>query len=129
MTRLTQNQGKRLVELVHLLRPEWDIPGITAAVRKAAEFATGADVCIAACRVAANPEAETPGLIPQPGQHWQGTTTGRHQAPTPCGVHPTQNALGCPECAAIPKATPEQIAAARQLARELRAAARKEQSA
>lgn len=120
MSRLTQTQGQRLCELIHLLRG-WDIPGITAAVRKAAENASGPDVCVAAIRVAANPEAETPGLIPSPGPHWQGTVAGRHQPPTMCGLHPEHRALRCPECKALEIATPEQIAAARQRARELAA--------
>lgn len=123
---LTRTQGQRLCELIHLLRPEWDLPGITAAVRKAAEIASGPEVCVAALRVAANPEAETPGLIPHPGSHWSQTAAGRHQPPTPCGLHPGQPALGCPECKAIPVATPEQIAAARLRGRRLAAERRGE---
>ena len=118
---LTRTQGQRLCELIHLLRPEWDLPGITAAVRKAAEIASGPEVCVAALRVAANLEARTPGLIPQPGPHWQQTTAGKNLPPTPCGIHPSHPALGCPECKAIPKASPEQIKAARERARRLAA--------
>lgn len=126
MMRLTKSQGERLCELIHLLRG-WDIPGITAAVRKAAELGPAADVCVAALRVAANPEANTPGLIPSPGPHWQGTVVASRIPPTMCGIHPEQRALGCPECKAMPPATttPAQRkaerAAARQRARQLAA--------
>lgn len=120
MSRLTQTQGKRLCELIHLLRG-WDIPGIESAVRKAAELGPAADVCVAALRVAANPEANTPGLIPSPGPHWQGTVVASRIPPTMCGIHPEHRALGCPECKAMPLAAPEQIAQYRQRARQLAA--------
>lgn len=127
MKKLTRTQGQRLVELAHLLRPEWDIPGIESAVRKAAEHASAVDVAIATMRVVANDEAETPGLIPKPGAHWQGTKSGSNMPPTMCGLHPDHPALRCPVCEReVKPATPEQIAEARALARRL---ARQEQDA
>lgn len=126
MKRLTRSQGVALVQLLAALRRDWQPAGIEAAVRKAAEVGPGPDVCVAAVRAAANLEARTPGLIPQPGPHWQQTTAGKNLPPTPCGVHPAHPALGCPECKAIPVATPEQIAAARLRGRRLAAERRGE---
>ena len=50
------------------------------------------------CRVAANPEAKTPGLIPQPGTHWQGLRAGSRIAPVMCPEHEDQKAGACPSC-------------------------------
>ncbi len=119
MKRLTANQGKRLCELIRLLRPDWDLPGIEAAVRKAATDATAIDVCAAAVRAAGNDAARTPGLIPQPGPHWAQTAHGQHYDHPRCGLHPDYLAAGCPACQAVKRATPEQITAARAHARHL----------
>ncbi len=119
MNRLTANQGKRLCELIRLLRPDWDLPGIEAAVRKAATDATATDVCAAAVRAAANDAARTPGLIPQPGPHWAQTAHGQHYVHPRCGLHPEHLAARCPACQAATPATPEQITAARAHARHL----------
>lgn len=119
--RLTRSQGEALTTLVGTMRKDWDLPGVRAAIRQAAEIGPAFDVIVATVRAAANTEARTPAFIPSPGPHWQGTATGSHQPPTMCGLHPEQRALRCPECATTPTATPEQIAAARQRARELAA--------
>lgn len=112
MTRLTRTQGQRLCELIHLLRG-WDMPGIEAAVRKAADLGPAADVCVAALRVAANPDANTPGLIPQPGTHWQQTTVAGRIAPPACHDHPDQPAGRCLDCRGT-TSTPDFIRALRE---------------
>lgn len=118
---LTRSQGEALLALVGTMRKDWDLPGIRAAITKAAEVGSGHDVIVATVRAATNLEARTPALIPQPGPHWQNTTAGGHQPPTMCGIHPTHRALRCPECAVQDRATPDQIATHRQRARELAA--------
>ncbi|MFK5691309.1 hypothetical protein ACI3EY_16750 [Ornithinimicrobium sp. LYQ92] len=113
--KLTQSTGKALVQLVAHMRRDWQPAGIEAAIRKAAADAPAFDVCVAAVRAAADPEAKTPGLIPAPGPHWATTATGRRTPPTMCGVHPDHRAAFCPDCA-LPdeeRPTPEQIAAIR----------------
>jgi len=100
MMRLTRSQGEALTALLGQLRKDWDLPGIRAALSKAADLAPPAEVAVAACRVAANPEARTPALIPEPGKHWQGTTTGKRPAPQVCDDHPDQPAGRCPACEA-----------------------------
>ena len=99
MNRLTATQGKALVQLIAALRRDWQPAGIEAAIRKAIDDgANGAEVCVAAVRVATDPEARTPGLIPAPGPHWQGTRSGSRQAPIPCPYHPDQPASRCVRC-------------------------------
>lgn len=103
MTRLTENQGKRLCELVHLLRrsingPAWDLPGIEVAVRTAAKDSDAAEVCIAAIRASQNPRATTPGLIPLAGEHWQSTQRGERAAPSMCEDHPNERLGRCQQC-------------------------------
>ena len=105
MMRLNRSQGEALTALLHQLRKDWDLPGIRAALQKAAELGSPADVAVAACRVASNPQAKTPGLIPEPGTHWQGLAAGQRIAPVRCPEHPQQKAAACPDCAE--EATPK----------------------
>lgn len=98
---LTATQGKALVQLVAALRRDWQPAGIEAAIRKAlADGAHGPEVCVAAVRVATDLDARTPGLIPAPGNHWQGTRSGSRQAPIKCPHHPDQPASRCTTCRA-----------------------------
>lgn len=118
---LTGTQGKALVQLIASLRRDWQPAGIEAAIRKAiTDGATGPDVCVAAVRVAANPEAKTPGLIPAPGPHWQALRSGARLAPIDCPEHPGNPSGRCRPCA-DQRATPEQIREARALAARLMA--------
>ena len=98
MNRLNQSTGKALVQLIAAMRRDWQPAGIEAAVRKAAEDATANDVCVAAVRAAANPEAQTPGLIYSPGPHWASTPTGKRHVPIPCPYHEDQLAARCHTC-------------------------------
>lgn len=96
---LTAPQGKALVQLVAALRRDWQPAGIEAAIRKALDDgAHGPEVCVAAVRVATDPEARTPGLIPAPGPHWQGTRSGSRIAPVRCPEHDDQPASRCTRC-------------------------------
>jgi hypothetical protein len=110
--RLTQTQGKRLCELAHLIRPEWDIPGIESAVRAAAEKAPAADVAIALLALAKNPEVRTPGLLPKPGKHWPTDDEGNSVLPVShnvrCVEHPL-NVHPCPQCKAEKDSTPDRV--------------------
>ena len=117
MKRITRNQGQRLCELIHLLRPDWHLPGIEAAIRKAADDTNPFDVSVAAIRAASDPQARTPGIIPGPGPHWAQTEKGRRLPPTRCHEHPEHSVLRCPECAQITPASPDQIKAIRDQAR------------
>lgn len=118
---MTRSQGEALTALLGQLRKDWDLPGIRAALTKAQTLGSPADVAVAACRVAGNPQALTPGLIPQPGAHWQGLAAGKHIAPVMCPDHPEQKASRCTDCDAA-KATNvhEHAQRVRQALREAR---------
>jgi len=107
MSQLTQIQTKRLAELAHLLRPGWDVPGIEAAIRKAAEKAPALVVARATLNLAANADAVTPGMLPLPGRHWPVDDAGVSLLPTShnvrCPEHPL-SVMPCPQCEA--KRTP-----------------------
>lgn len=98
---LTRSQGEALTALLHQLRRDWGLPGIAAALRKTATLGAPADIAVAACRCAANPQMRTPALIPEPGPHWQGTETGQRMAPVMCVEHPQHPARNCLECVAL----------------------------
>jgi len=102
---LSQSQGQALTALLHTIRRDWGLAGITAALKKASLLGSAAEVAVAACRCAANPDMRTPSLIADPGPHWQGLAAGSRLAPVMCVTHPEQKAGSCPECfkAAVPR--------------------------
>lgn len=94
------NDGQRdyLVKLIRSFRrdgahgPAWDVPGITAAIRKAEQDAdTGVQLAAAALAAAADPDVKTPGWIGRPGRHWP-TIGGRRNIPSRLA-----NAVECPD--------------------------------
>lgn len=119
---MSKSQGEALVALLHQLRHDWDTPGIRVAVQRAQTLGSPADVATAACRVAANTAAKTPGLIPEPGAHWQGTTVAQRTAPVMCPDHPDQRLTRCAPCEAILNSTDHTAGAAlvRKALREAR---------
>lgn len=98
---MNRSQGEALVALIHQLRKDWDPPGIRAAIQKAQHLGPACDIAAAACRLAANPDARTPALLPEPGTHWQGTSTGQRPAPLMCPDHPQHRLTRCPDCQAL----------------------------
>ena len=102
---LSQSQGQALTALLHTIRRDWGLAGITAALKKASLLGSAAEVAVAACRCAANPDMRTPALIADPGPHWQGLAAGSRLAPVMCVTHPEQKAGSCPACvkAAVPR--------------------------
>src|ERR1035437_9848783 len=107
MVQLTRDQGEALSAVIHELRPDWNEAGIKAALIKASDLGTFAELCVAACRCAANPEARTPAFIAEhTAPHWQATAaTTNRPAPRMCVDHPTERSSGCRICfqAAVPR--------------------------
>ena len=96
-------QAEAIAEAVHLIRPEWDTPGILAAVAKVAHRHP-CDVLMAATRAAANPELKNPGAIGnQQSEVWRERVTvpTSPRNPTPatachdCGRE--RDTCGCPD--------------------------------
>ena len=103
---LSQSQGQALTALLHTIRRDWGLAGITAALKKASPLGSAAEVAVAACRVAANEGIRSPSLIADPGPHWLGLAAGSRLAPVMCVAHPEQKAGSCAECWAERKPRP-----------------------
>lgn len=97
---MTRSQGEALCALLGQLRKDWDLPGIRAAIQKAQALGSPSDIATAACRIAGNPQAKSPGLIPHPGTHWQGTAVASRLIPVMCLTHPTEPLGRCKACEA-----------------------------
>ena len=110
---MTRAQAVAIATAVQQVRPEWDHPGILAALHAA--HGTPAEVAAAAFRLAGDLKARTPGLLPKPGSHWRAPAEGGPTVSviaTRCGEHPARRALDCPECAETASADPTEGAAA-----------------
>jgi hypothetical protein len=98
---MTRAQGVAIATAVQQVRPEWDHPGILAALHAASAHGTPAEVAAAAFRLAGNLAARTPGMLSQPGAHWSVPTQGGPTVSvvvTRCGEHPEHPAARCPLC-------------------------------
>lgn len=85
-TRITRRQATALAELIHALRPEWDAPGVLAAIGEARDVGPAPMVAIAAIRAATTPTNRTPAVIPMEGAHWRtdpGSPAARFPDPGP----------------------------------------------
>lgn len=122
----SREQAETLAHLVHLLRPEWDEPGIFAALKDLA----GRDpfeTTMRAVRAAGRPDCKTPGVIALNGPHAREPQpherpVGRGPSPDQeCQTHPGQYAASCSGCAADRIARAEQEADQRHEAAARRA--------
>jgi len=123
---MTRAQGVAIATAVQQVRPEWDHPGILAALHAAQGMGSPAEVAAAAFRLAGDLKARTPGLLPKPGSHWRAPAEGGPTVSviaTRCGEHPAHLARACPDCAAE-VAGVDHAAHAADLRRQLRATPR-----
>ena len=98
---MTRAQGVAIATAVQQVRPEWDHPGILAALHAAQGMGSPAEVAAAAFRLAGDLKARTPGLLPKPGSHWRAPAEGGPTVSvvvTRCGEHPEHPAARCPAC-------------------------------
>ena len=65
----TRVQAEALATFVRQLRPDWDHPGIVAAIGRCKREPLS-EVAVALIRLAENGQAKTPALLPEPGRHW-----------------------------------------------------------
>lgn len=72
--RMTPNQANILARLVEELRPEWNFPGIRAAIESVNARRSAYDVAHAMLTTTADPNAQTPAAIRNP-HYWPGVTT------------------------------------------------------
>ena len=98
---MTRAQEVAIATAVQQLRPDWDHPGIVAALRAAQAHGTPAEVAAAACRLAGDTNTRTPGRLKDPGAHWKAPAEGGPTVSvvvTRCGEHPEHPAARCPAC-------------------------------
>jgi DNA-binding transcriptional regulator YdaS (Cro superfamily) len=100
---MTRAQEVAIATAVQQLRPDWDHPGIVAALRAAQAHGTPAEVAAAAGRLASNLKLRNPGMLSQPGAHWRAPAEGGPTVSvvvTRCGVegHEHLPAARCPAC-------------------------------
>ena len=98
---MTRAQEVAIATAVQQLRPDWDHPGIVAALQAAQGHGTTAEVAAAAFRLAGNLKVRTPGMLAQPGKHWRAPADGGPTVSvvvTRCGEHPEHPAARCPAC-------------------------------
>ncbi len=100
---MTRSQAVAVATAVQQVRPEWDHPGILAALQAAQGHGTPAEVAAAAFRLAGDLKVRTPGMLAQPGKHWRAPAEGGPTVSvvvTRCGEHPEHPAAHCPICEA-----------------------------
>ena len=100
---MTRAQEVAIATAVQQLRPDWDHPGIVAALRAAQAHGTPAEVAAAAFRLAGDLKVRTPGMLAQPGKHWRAPAEGGPTVSvvvTRCPEHPEHPAARCPLCEA-----------------------------
>ena len=95
MMHIDHTQATALAAFVGRIRPDWDHPGIVAAIGKARSLGSAAAVGAALCRLAENLDLRTPAMLADPGNHWGGTTVASRQAPSMCPDHPSEKAGQC----------------------------------
>lgn len=111
MMHISQVEAQALAAFVSRIRPDWDHPGILAAIAKARSLGSAADIGSALCKLAANPGLRTPALLSEPGAHWAGAVTGTRQRPDMCPEHPAEKAGACQPCEAQAVCDAEKLAA------------------
>jgi len=97
---MTRAQEVAIATAVQQLRPDWDHPGIVAALRAAQAHGTPAEVAAAACRLAGDTNTRTPGRLKDPA-HWKAPAEGGPTVSvvvTRCPEHPEHPAARCPAC-------------------------------
>ena len=85
---ITRAQTEALATFVSRIRPDWDHPGIVAAITKAGQLGTPAEIGTALCRLAGNVELRTPAILAGPGPHWHDTSVAARVWPDMCPTHP-----------------------------------------
>lgn len=127
MTHISRIEAEALATAVAWLRPDWNQPGVLAALRDVAPTADKWDVYHAIGAIAADPTVKTPGFLKTKGAHWQrmdGSKPARRgDHNVPCVDHPTYD-MPCPHLDHHGQMTLDEIAEAKAAVLAAAAAAR-----
>ncbi len=97
-------EAEALATFVRQLRPDWDHPGIVAAIGRCKREPLS-EIAVALIRLAENGRARTPALLPGHGRHWANASIDDGPAGPnlvrrdTCWTHPGQDRATCPDCA------------------------------
>lgn len=107
MSQISRAEAEALAAFIARARPDWDHPGIVAAIKKAAHCGTPLEIGVALCIIAKDRSLRTPALLAEKGRHWtqDGTPVGPNASnDTPCGIH--RLSLPCRLCREAEEAHP-----------------------
>lgn len=96
---IDKTTAQALANYVGRLRPDWDYPGIYAAIGRAKDLGSAAAISAALCRIAEDLTIRTPAVLPEPGPHWGGTAVAGHKRNPNCPEHPGEPIGRCRPCA------------------------------
>ena len=119
---LSRTEIERLAAMGNALRPDWPTASLVTHIGANYPNRAYRDVACALAYVATDAITATPARLAQQGPWWRTTEESRQPPvgrPVPCPDHDDQPAGRCHHCRTRDRATPEQIAAARQRARQL----------
>lgn len=90
-----------LAQLLHLMRPDWQVRSLTTLLLKNRGYASFPAVCEAAVRLARNP-GKGPGVLFLDGPHWVADSVAAVALPRgpACVDHPEEDAHRCRCCIA-----------------------------
>lgn len=137
---ISSTQAQYLAQLTHALRPDWDVPGIRAAISRARHRAPADDIALALIRLTRRDDLRTPAILAEDGPHWLAPDLRqvRDSRRPKCPAHLVETRVGdglCPLCLADVKggdgnggegrrADPDHLDIYRRGARRARAAIR-----
>ena len=95
----------RIASLVHTIRPDWDKPGIRAALHQVADRPLALATIAATIAATTRTDQRTPAIIALDGDHWTKAHTTLGTTPRPLPIEPRRCAHGmigreCPACQA-----------------------------
>lgn len=74
-------QARSLAVFVNTIRPDWDVPGIAAALHKARNRAPVDELATALIRFSRRDDLRTPAVFDQDGTHWMGLPVAEARSP------------------------------------------------
>jgi len=82
-------QARALAVFTNTIRPDWDVPGIAAALHRARHRAPVDELATALIRFTRRDDLRTPAVFDQDGTHWMGLPVAEARAPKrpKCDVH------------------------------------------
>lgn len=78
---ISSAQARALAVFVNTIRPDWDVPGIAAALHRARHRAPVDELATAVIRFSRRDDLRTPAVFADDGTHWMGLPVAEARAP------------------------------------------------